>query len=76
MFAAVADPQNKYKHSEILIIDFYHAIMSFAPYDYKRVTELINKVKESDKNTDKSLAMAGRALLAAAKIKTGDNQRV
>jgi len=76
VFAAVADPQNKYKHNEDTLIDFYHAIMSFASYDHKRVTELVNKMKESDKNTYKSLAMAGRALLAATKIKAGDNQRV
>ncbi|MBR1600938.1 MAG: hypothetical protein IJ677_05100 [Alphaproteobacteria bacterium] len=73
VFAEIAKPENAYKHTEETLTDFYYAIMNFASYDAKRVTDLVNKMKDSEKNTDKSLAMANRALLAATKSKTVGN---
>ncbi len=74
VFATIADPKNEYKISEEGINDFYNAIIGFASYDPKRVTALVNDMKKSRKNTDKTLATANRVLLAATKSKTVANE--
>lgn len=78
VFAAVANPKNAYKLDGETITDFYHAIRSFAEDEPKRVIELVNQMKQSDKNSEKSLATANRTLLDAtkSKISKNDTQRM